>query len=248
MSQQEPETASVDAETPKFHWWQAGRTSPGHEPRWWVRDVIIAVFIGAVLIFGQMLLDDARSNREIKAARIQSTEADQREDLRFVRDRSGVGVQERPFQSIDLSGQTLSGLQLEGADFTDANLEGAQMVGINLRGAILRHLFADDAHLLEANLAAADLRDVWMSRATLIDADLTGADLTGATLMNDVFFRANITDANFTRTDLRGASLDGVIGFDPTAFNSVCYDTVTQWPAGYTPPPSDENACNQYYD
>ncbi|WP_341994735.1 hypothetical protein MRBLWH7_002396 [Microbacterium sp. LWH7-1.2] len=86
--------ADPDA-VPRFHWWQAGSTTPGRELRWWVRDVLIAALVGAVLVLGQMLLDDARSNREIAAARLQSVEADQREDLRFVRERSGPGEQER---------------------------------------------------------------------------------------------------------------------------------------------------------
>ena len=76
--------------------------------RAWIKDAFVGLVAGAVVaagtLRGQALVDDQRSDREAVAARTLATEADRREILRFVRDRSSPDPTERPFASMDLTG------------------------------------------------------------------------------------------------------------------------------------------------
>ncbi|RZL79654.1 MAG: pentapeptide repeat-containing protein [Rhodococcus sp. (in: high G+C Gram-positive bacteria)] len=136
-----------------------------------------------------------------------------------------------------LGGANLSGTNLYGADLPDAFLVGADLVGAYLAGANL-----SGAGLGAANLSGADLYDANLTDANLPGTDLTGTDLTGATLtdadLTDATLTgATLTDADLTDTDLHGTNLSGA-NLTGALLRDIRYNHSTQWPAGFTPPPS----------
>src|ERR1700724_3099865 len=66
------------------------------------------------------------------------------------------------------------------ADLSGATLTDLQLAGIDLREAILRGTTFIDSNLSGANLSGADLTDSDLRNGNLMGADLSGADLTGA--------------------------------------------------------------------
>jgi uncharacterized protein YjbI with pentapeptide repeats len=89
---------------------------------------------------------------------------------------------------IDLSGETLDGVnlsraKLQGANLARASLKGANLVEAKLRGAFLRN----------TDLSNADLRDADFSDAIMEDVKLDGANLTGA-LLTDATIVAGATE------------------------------------------------------
>lgn len=212
--------------SPTYRWWQAGKIRKETQPRWWVRDILIAVAISAFFLATQAWLDDARSDREQQRAEAMNDSADRRENLRFVRDRAGIEVVERPFQGIDLRGQVLSGLQLEGADFEQARLGEA---------------FLFTTNLASATLDGADLRDADLTLTVLRDATLRNTRLGRAN-----FYLADVEKADFSLADLRGADLSSATGLGSALLDSTCYDDKTRWPNTFDPPNSFKKACEMW--
>ena len=128
---------------------------------------------------------------------------------------------------IDFGNATLMGYDLREADLASANMNGAfigdtSFANANLSGAILRNVYKTRADFSYANLSGADI-----SGARLLDANLENTNLAGANLTGTSFIGANLVGANLT-----GATLAG------TSFLNVTYNETTQWPEGFTPPPS----------
>lgn len=206
------------------HFWDS-------EPPWLVRDGLLGLVIGGLLLLSQVGIEDARAHRQDvsdAAVRRQSERlederaatAQRLENLRFVRERSSSKKVERPFRGLDLAGQEFVGLRLRNADFGAAKLSGATF---------------EDADLRESGLYDADLRDVNFILTNLEYAQLQGSDLRGAKLDD-----AQLTGAVLAGSDLRGASLtatelDEAILVDRSDVG-VCYDKHTRWPDGYEPP------------
>ncbi len=198
------------------------------DPHWWFRDVVMALIIGGLLVAGtvtgQKLVDDRRSEREVKAALAANRHDVQLENLRFVRERAfGQPEGSRRFAAFDLAGQNMFGLPLAGSDFAVADLAGANLA---------------ESDLSLANFAAADLRGTDLARANLRGAyfgpgripdaaSSRGADLTGA----------DLTDADLTDADLGHANLDRA-ELNRAVLTNVYYDADTKWPQGFTPPVS----------
>ena len=217
-----------DKPSRNYRWWMVGPEGAARAPRWWIQDVLIAVVIGVVLLAGQEVFDDMRSQRELDAAEKQSEEADRRENLRFVRDRSGAATVERPFQNMNLHGQNLVGLQLEGANFRGAHFDkDSSMWDINLRNADLRDAWLLRTIMSGANLSGADLRGAFLDGASLVGADLTGADLRGASLDGTDLGGADLTDAELSHWGLK----------------TVCHNDNTVWPEGFEPPNPNQRGC-----
>lgn len=148
---------------------------------------------------------------------------------------------ERNFAHIDLSGASLSGVNLREIDLTGANLTGAnlswsflgnaKLMGACLRRADLRNAALAGANLEQsnlsgANLAKADLRLAGLQAAdlnwaALPEADLGGADLQRvksdqinlerAKLDGAKLMAAELMEANLNRASLVGANLTGAI-------------------------------------
>lgn len=226
-------------------------------PRWWIRDGVLALVIGAALLGGQWIIDDWRSNREIRISAQLADAAERRENIRFIRDRSSNETIARPFAGMDLRDQNFVGLQMLGADLrstdlTDARLEEADLsdarfsdaeiyatdfTGAKLTGAnfacpepedSLCFAFIGFGDFSESNLNNARLSGLIISATDFSNASLRQADLSHVHLNDTVLFGADLTNANLT----------GIV------FRNVCYDLSTEWPIGFTPPPpGNEDVC-----
>lgn len=138
---------------------------------------MVALVVGSILLVNQAWIDDRRSERETKTAQIMADEADRRENLRFVRERSSEQATDRPFTSMDLIEQNLARLNMAQADFENAQLMRAFMPGVNLESANLRTTGLSGAYLGRANLINADLRGADLRGTILSEAKLDGAVL-----------------------------------------------------------------------
>ncbi|MEG3841907.1 pentapeptide repeat-containing protein [Microcoleus sp. herbarium14] len=107
---------------------------------------------------------------------------------------------ERNFAHIDLSGASLSGVNLREIDLTGANLTGAN----------LSWSFLSNAKLIGACLRRADLRSAGMAGANLREANLSGANLAKADLRLGCLEGAELNWAALPEADLGGANLQGV--------------------------------------
>jgi hypothetical protein len=135
--------------------------------------------------------------------------------------RGGSGGRIDALQDLGRNGVSLAGVQLDGAW-----LEGLVLPRADLRRATLRHV----------NLRGTDLRG-----ANLEHADLTGADLTGATLVGARLKDALVHDVVAMTTELRGADLSELRGWDGLASASYLVlehvrhapDGFLEWAAGH---------------
>lgn len=100
---------------------------------------------------------------------------------------------------LDLSGLSLTHLNMCGADFTGSNLAGADLRFSNMSGS---------------QFVRADLRRARMSGSALRDANFYGADLGGATLRYVDLRGAYLYRADLRNADLRHANLYGVDLYD----------------------------------
>jgi hypothetical protein len=134
------------------------------------------------------------------------------------------------FTHAELTGATLSCVDLSKADLrwvnlSSANLNGADLSKSDLRYANLSHAELSMASLTSANLQRADLRAARLSKANLFRADLSKVDLGGADL-TEANFGAHLIETNLYRTDLRGANLteaflDGVVLGDTNLMHAL---------------------------
>ena len=149
-------------------------------------DLLFAVLLGGAL---EYVADRSEEQRSARAERL--------EDLRFVRSLSGEVDRDRPFTSLDLRGQNLSGLRLAGADFRGRALNDTNLGATDLSGARFSCLLslAGDFPVL-----CVDLGEAFLYGADLTGADLTGADMTDARVDNVDLTDADLTDADLTLT------------------------------------------------
>jgi uncharacterized protein YjbI with pentapeptide repeats len=220
MTHDDLETGNLEAvsmaepESDNKAWWHETLSSP----KWWLHNIVVAIVVGMVVsvgaIVGQYLIDNRREERYQAMELRQSRQAEQLQNLQFVRSGSSRDPdQDRPYAALDLEGQELGELQLVGADFAYANLADTNLSHANLANATFDRADLSGANLTLANLTAAGLS---------IDDYLDDPDQPGATL----------DGANLRGTDLTGADLTRA------SLNNVYYDASTIWPAGFSPPPS----------
>lgn len=238
-------------------------------------ELVVALLSGLVVavltVVWQSHIDNQRSERESGWEATRAMEADRRENLRFVRERSSNRPTERPFAGIDLQGQTLSGLSLSRANFASADLRGATVTSTNLSGAVLSGAQLQDSNMesagltgaffYHADLSGAHMKEAFMTGALLTGANLSETDLTGAVFVDAMLREANLsgadlTGAQVTGADLRGADLSSadLTGKDPSdlfpgpaRIENICHDGQTTWPSGFRPPPVNEQACRDLY-
>jgi len=187
------------------------------EPSWIVRDGVLALVIGLMLLAGQAWLDSGRSARQQALDETRALRSERLENLRYVRERSAGADEDKNFAGLDLGEQDLQGLDLRGADF-----RGAILVGVNFS-------FSD---LTDADLSGADVRRVEFFRA-----DLTLADLGRTRLQGAVLHGAMLDRTDFSESDVRGAIFIDSGGRGP------CYDSQgdnsVYWPGdGIEVPPA----------
>ena len=125
-------------------------TRPRLSARWQelCRDSGVALLTGAVLAFAFTTITEDREESRVEREVI-------RDNLRFVRETLSIEGQPN-FGPLDLSDQSLAGLDLSGADLRFADLRFADLSGANLTGADLRKADLTDANLLNADLPGAE--------------------------------------------------------------------------------------------
>jgi uncharacterized protein YjbI with pentapeptide repeats len=144
------------------------------------------------------------------------------------------------FRNQDLSGANLQGSQLTNADFTDAIISGAdfstthgglspgqiyttasyktgQMQNVrlsyhDLTGCDLSGKDLSGSKFYLGNLTDADMSGAKLSRANFQGATLAGVSFAGADLTN-AFMPVDLSTADFTNAVIRGASINGTIGY-----------------------------------
>jgi uncharacterized protein YjbI with pentapeptide repeats len=171
-----------------------------------VRDILVALVIGVLLLLWDIA---AASNLAQRAERL--------ENLRFVREQSTGNESLLPFQGLDLSGQNLRGLPLNGGLFENAILNQTVFLGANLQSAELTQVVGRGALMAATNLQNANLSFSDFSHADFSEADLNGAsairtDFTNASFSGQVDNSLTPlvnTTANFTNSDLSHATFTG---------------------------------------
>jgi uncharacterized protein YjbI with pentapeptide repeats len=106
------------------------------------------------------------------------------------------------FSYADLSGMTLSDINLEKGRFDNANFQNAKFTNVNLRNAEL-----NKANFSGARLSNADLRDAYLNETNLTNTYLIKAKLQEAELSKAIFDRTNLKDADLTNANLNYAEL-----------------------------------------
>ncbi|MBW4519558.1 MAG: pentapeptide repeat-containing protein [Scytolyngbya sp. HA4215-MV1] len=112
---------------------------------------------------------------------------------------------ERDFAHVDLSGASLSGVNLRDVDLTGANLTGA-----NLSWAFLNRANLTGACLRRADLRSASLNSINLNQAILSGADLSKVDLRLAQLQEADLNWAVLPEADLSGANLQGAKLDQI--------------------------------------
>ncbi len=103
-----------------------------------------------------------------------------------------------------LSGEYLSGINLNHADLSGATLDETDLSRADLSGANL-----SDAVLARANLKEARFRQSILTNAYFESADLTQANFYGAAMQSANLSGAKLRQAHFTHADLSGANFFG---------------------------------------
>lgn len=229
-------------------------------PPWWARDVLIGGVLSAALFGTQFWIDERRSTREAATAEMLASQADVRENVRFVRDRSSEQIVDRPFSNIDVRDSSLIGLKLTKADFRLAIANSTDFSDADLKGADFSGIKARDANFNGADLTSAKFQcRAGVSKATcrtdlrwgtwfgtnLTQTNFNGVDLTRSWFTADTIFDgtsfvgADLTESQLFDVDLSTTRLDNA------NLAGVCYSESTKWPPGFTPPPnSDAKTCH----
>jgi uncharacterized protein YjbI with pentapeptide repeats len=146
------------------------------------------------------------------------------------------------FDTADLAGATLTGLDAVGADMEQVSLTGLDLSGSDFSQADLSLVNAGSD--VGSDLTGANLTDTNFSGANLEWADLTDTDWTGADLATATLTDAVLSGADFSGADLLSVELSGTVLIPPnqTALVHSASGGVVTWstPAalpGATPGP-----------
>jgi len=101
-------------------------------------------------------------------------------------------VADKDWACLDLSGETLDGIDLSNAYLEQVNFTGCSLRGVNFEGAILARAILDRADLTGSNLTGTNVGAVQAHRANFTDCNLNTAKLS----------KSNFTGSNFTRAQL----------------------------------------------
>ncbi len=106
-----------------------------------------------------------------------------------------------------MSGDDLTGWDLNGQNLTNAQLNNSTLTQANLSGANLTNAYLGESTLTQANLVGANLTSAQLYFATLNGANLASANLTDAYLGSSALTEANLSGANLSRANLSEADL-----------------------------------------
>lgn len=113
----------------------------------------------------------------------------------------------------DLSGATLSLMDLRNTNLVEADLTGAILAAAKLTGA----------NLFRANLSHAQMHGSDLSMAHLMNTELRGADLLSADFSKAMLLGANMDSVNLTMANLSGADLR-LVNFERAVLRGAKFD------------------------
>ncbi len=219
------------------------------EPSWVIRDGLLALIIGALLLWSQNAIDNREANLSQKAeehrtelaqkadqqrAKLaqdaeesRAVHAEQLENLRYLREQVANG------HALMFAGLDLRNADLEAMDLSDANLRNADLRNVDFTGANLDH----------AQLGLADLRGAWIGHTSFRGANLEGADLRkvtsqppdtgegdGPDFSGAVLNFAQADGSTFVGARLYNVDLADVSDGVKAAAGNFCWDKRTLWP------------------
>lgn len=213
------------------------------EPHWLVRDGLLALVFGGLLLGLQVRMDERLSERELAIENARAKQAERLENLRYVRERSDdpTGLEGgiyKSFENLDLTGMNLSGLNLPRSLFWRATLDRTDFTSARLEGSS----FGTTTGLGPSGTAeGAIFRSARLERAMFYSWDGDGADLSGAVFDDTEFMGGSyngtrFAEAFFFDTDLWDIDLSRTSGLETAHFEGDCFRNVI-WPAGFEPPP-----------
>ncbi|MBD5784616.1 pentapeptide repeat-containing protein [Cellulosimicrobium terreum] len=229
-------------------------------------DLLVALVVGVVIstatVVVQWKLDRDAAAREESLAAQAELAAEQRDDLRFVREIASAPIgAARPFARLDLTGASLAGLPLgctERGDVDCASFVNSTLVATNLVGTDLRGARFEGSNATDASFAWADLREATFDVSRITSASFLGADLRGSSFVGSTV-AAQSSLPSFEKSDLRGTTfatewdsmeeefpnLDELMVSDGPglSFDDACWDATTVWPDDFEPPPSNPESC-----
>jgi uncharacterized protein YjbI with pentapeptide repeats len=145
---------------------------------------------------------------------------------------SGWQLRDSRLASFNLSGAVTpspswsncvaEGCELSGWIAEDAKLSRAHFVDCRARGLVLPTARLTDVVFERCRLDGASFRYMNGTRVAFVDCDLRTADFYRAELVEGAFIRCDLTEAGFSSarlrgTDLRGSTLDWLVGGDALA-------------------------------
>ncbi|MBP1823230.1 pentapeptide repeat-containing protein [Mycobacterium sp. OAE908] len=129
------------------------------------------------------------------------------------------------------------GSQFEKIDLQNTCLANVILTGAYLDGALLNAAYLVGAWLPSASLVNAGLQLANLNGAKFTDANLTGSDLRMTNLYYALLDHTNLSRANLYAADLSNANM-AAANLAGANLVDVFYDSTTQWPLRFRPPPS----------
>jgi uncharacterized protein YjbI with pentapeptide repeats len=217
-------------------------------------------FAEAQAAFGRALAVEPNDGRAL----LLGAESSRREQGLAPEQRTVVDLIGVPLEEQDLSGVSLTGLeiidahaprshwpkaqlaaialpraQLNGADFSGAQISASNLDGIVLDDAQFAGASMQDVSLVRARAPRLKARGATFARVRAIAADFTdsdfqSADFTASDLRAARFGGANFTGASLLNADLRGADLSRA-NLSSTILTGARVDCATRFPSGFDP-------------
>lgn len=219
------------------------------DPPWLIRDGLLALVIGVLLVGVQFYLDERRSDREQAIESGRAALAERLENLRYVRERaddqeSPEGTRRKIFNNLDLVGMNLSRLDLSDSIFSGANLDRTDFTSADLTGSTFGAASFDSSGSAHgAVFNRAKFRNSNFSNwngngANFSGAQLHGTFFNGGSYVGTDFARASLEDVHFFVVDLSQA-----LNLESAFIERGCHVSV-KWPAGFSPPEGSGADCD----
>lgn len=213
-----------------------------------------------------LAVEAARRQGQTRAEQVKAEQvkADRQPGTLPAQYRARVNVVGVPMEEQDLSGLSLSEIeivdahaprsywsqtqlvsiafaraQLNGADFTGAKIDASNLDGIILDDAQLTGAWLQDTSLVRARAPRLQAKGARLLRVRAVAADFTasnfeGADLTHSDLRAARFGASNLKSALLRNSDLRGADLSDA-QLTGANLTGARVDCATKFPAGFDP-------------
>ena len=124
----------------------------------------------------------------------------------------GINFRNAILREADLSGSSICGNQFEGADFSGAYMEEADFGASNIRDANFSGAYMERADFAMSNICGVSFARAKLRGAKFDSCHINGVDFTGADLTSASLFWASLTDVCLRDANLRGVDLHETTG------------------------------------